>query len=164
MVCRQGGLVVALLALAAVLAGCQRSRPVIYLDDGWNALYVKNTCYLYLPKGNRDPGLDACLERQLKAQQDFAQALRAQLRIQPACAAVLIANPDAGREAPTGGGFWRLLINQDDLEGRREKWDLMRPQRAGIVHGAGDAATIARDVCTTAGAAGGSWWHRWIHR
>ena len=144
------GPLTALLVLTC-MAGCMRSRPLIYLDDEWNTAYTRNTCYLYLPQADRDPGLGDCLARQAAALQAFTQALRAQLRTQSACAAVLIANPDVAQLAPPGKGFWRLLLSLDDLQGRQEKWDLMRPENGGIRHGAGDAAAMARDVCTVAG-------------
>ncbi len=146
----RGPWLAALLVLAGVTAGCMRARQVVYLDDEWNSTYARNSCYLYLPKADRDPGLDDCLTRQDAALRAFVQSLRSQLRAQPACAAVSMANPVAVQAPPPGRGFWRLLVSLGDLQGRREKWDLMRPENGGIVHGAGDAAAIARDICLIA--------------
>lgn len=146
----RGPLLAALLGLCTVLVGCTRSRPLLYLDDIWNSYYVRNTCYLYLPKAERDPGLKDCLARQIAALNAFNQALRLQLRTQPACTQVELANPLPVPAPPAGKRFWRVLISLDDLSGHREKWDLMAPEEAGMRHGAGDAAAIAHEVCTLA--------------
>jgi hypothetical protein len=141
---------VSLLALLCVLAGCTRHKPVIYLDHEWSLYYAKNTCYLYLPQGDRDPGLEPCLNRQGHALQNFERALLSQLVAQPSCAGAVIANVADDQGPPSATGFWRLLISLDDSEGKREPWDLMSPQNPEIHHGAGDVREIARDVCALA--------------
>ncbi len=132
------------LASLCLLAGCTRHKPVIYLDHEWSLYYARNSCYLYLPRGDRDPGLEACLTRQTRALKDFERALLADLGVQPACAGVMVAGDPA---PPATGGFWRLLVSLDDPEGKREPWDLMSPGKAAIQHGAGNAGEVTQEVC-----------------
>jgi hypothetical protein len=132
------------------LAACSRHGPVIYLDHEWSLYYAKNTCYLYLPLGDRDPGLQPCLARQIRAFQDFERALLAQLAAHPGCAGVTVANRTGEQGPPAGTKFWRLLISLDDPEGKHEPWDLMSPRGSGIRHGTGGAGEIAQEVCAIA--------------
>ena len=141
---------ITLLALLCLLAGCTRQKPVIYLDHEWNAYYAKNTCYLYLPKADRDPGLQACLARQTGALQDFEKALLSGIATGASCAGVVLANLKDAQAPPADRGFWRLLISLDDPAGKREPWDLMSPGSAAIKHGTGNAGQTARDVCAIA--------------
>jgi hypothetical protein len=124
---------------------------VIYVDQGWNMSYAKTTCYLNLPQGDRDPALGPCLDRQARALESFEKGLLFELGAHPACAGASITNL-TGAHAPPATGFWRLLISLDDPEGRREPWDLISSEHAGLHrHGAGDSREIARDVCAIAG-------------
>jgi len=140
-----------LLTSLCVLASCGRHKPVIYLDNEWSQYYAKNTCYLFLPKGDRDPGLEPCVARQSRALENFEQAILPQLGgAHPACAGVVFGTITGERPPPADTSFWRLLISLDDPEGKREPWDLMSPAGPKIHHGAGDAPAIARDVCDIA--------------
>ena len=139
-----------LLALLCTLAACIRQSPVIYLDHEWSSYYAKNNCVLYLPLGDRDPGFEACLMRQVQALQSFERMLLAQLRTHPDCTGVVVANVADVAAPPPATRFWRLLINLDDLEGKREPWDLMGPKSPEMHHGAGGASDIAGDVCSIA--------------
>jgi len=131
-------------------AGCGRHKPVIYLDNEWSEYYAKNTCYLTMPKGNRDPGLEPCVARQSQALDSFERALLPQLGgAHPACAGVTIGTITADRP-PASTGFWRLLISLDDPEGKREPWDLMAPEGPKIHHGAGAPPEISQAVCDIA--------------
>ena len=132
----------------SLLAGCARHNPVICLDHGWNLYYAKNTCYLYLPQGDRDPALQACLNREIQGLENFEKALLSELGTHPECAGVRIER--AADQGLPSGSFWRLLIDFDDPEGKREKWDLMSPKAPGMRHGSGDAREIAQRVCALA--------------
>ena len=136
--------------LCVLLSGCIRHKPVIYLDHAWSLNYAKNDCYLHLPQADRDPQLETCLEHQTRAFLSFERDLLAQLGAQPACAGTTIA-PAAGGQAPPGAaGLWRLLLDLEDTDARREAWDLLGPANHEMHHGAGSAAEIAQEVCTIA--------------
>jgi hypothetical protein len=142
---------VALLGLLCVLASCSRAKPAIYLDNEWSEYYARNTCYLTLPKADRDPGLEPCLARQTQALDGFERALLPQLGgAHPGCAGIVVGKITSDRPPPADTGFWRLLISLDDPTGQREPWDLMSPNGPRIHHGAGGAVEVARDVCDIA--------------
>ena len=123
---------------------------MVYLDHEWSLYYAKNTCYLTLPKADRDPGLEPCLARQIQGFERFEHALLSDLGGgQPACAGVVTGRL-TGDQPPPNTRFWRLLISLDDPEGKREPWDLMSPASPRILHGAGAAHEIAADVCAIA--------------
>jgi hypothetical protein len=144
-----------LLTLLGVLAGCSRGKPAIYLDSEWSEYYAKNSCYLLLPKGGRDPGLEPCLTRQSQAFDSFKRALLPQLGgAHPGCTGVMVGIITGDHPPPAGARFWRLLISLDDPTGRREPWDLMSPTSPEIRHGAGGAREIAADVCAIASGRG----------
>jgi len=137
-----------LAALACLLAvGCVRHKPVIYLDHQWSAYYAKNSCYLYLPKGDRDPQLQECVSRQMLALEMFERSLLPQFASEPTCAGQVTPPRADQQAAPADTRFWRLLINLEDSGGRREHWDLMNPNGSAIAHGVGDSEEVARQVC-----------------
>jgi len=138
------------MALLGVLAGCVRHKPVIYLDRQWSTTYARNSCLLFLPQGDTDPGLPACLQRQVQALESFERTLPAQLAAHPACAGILFANFEGTPGGPPAAGTWRLMLDLDDVEGRREGWDLLGPDTQALRHGAGSAHEIAGQICAIA--------------
>lgn len=138
-----------LLALLCALAGC--SKPAVYLDHEWSLYYAQNTCYLYLPKGDRDPELEPCLAHRVAALQRFEGELLPALAAQPDCTGIVVGNLKDLQPQPTKG-FWRLLISLDDTAGTLEPWDLMSPRSPPkIHHGRGGVREIAQEVCGIAG-------------
>ncbi len=135
---------ISLLLLLCALAGC--SKPAVYLDHEWSLYYAQNTCYLYLPKGDRDPELEPCLAHRVDALERFERALLPALAGHPDCAGIVVGNLKDLQPAPTKG-FWRLLVSLDDTQGTLEPWDLMSPRSPKIHHGRGGVREIAQEVC-----------------
>jgi len=137
-------------ALLAALMSCARHKPIIYLDRDWSTTYARNTCLLFLPQGDTDPGLNACLQRQVHALESFERTLPAQFASHPACAGVRIANFNDNPVQQPATGVWRLMLDLDDVEGIQERWDLIAPNTRDIRHGQGNAHQMVGDICSIA--------------
>jgi len=137
-------------ALLAVLMSCVRHKPVIYLDREWSTTYARNTCLLFLPQGDTDPGLGACLQRQVHALESFERTLLSQFTSHPACAGIRRVNFEGDSVQLPTSGVWRLLLDLDDVEGRHEQWDLISPNTREMHHGRGNAYEMAGAICSIA--------------
>ena len=92
-------------ALLCVLAGCSGHKPVIYLDHAWSLYYAKNNCYLYLPRGDRDPALQGCLSDETHGLESFEKILLFHSVCNPIVQALRSRRWPIGqrRKAPSGG-------------------------------------------------------------